>query len=195
MGFTLRNARCLAADYVRQTVCPGDRVVDATMGNGKDTAFLAELVGEGGHVTAFDVQAEAVTRTRESLRGRGLLERCTLVHGGHETMAEHVAPGVRAVMFNLGWLPGGDKRVTTRVHTTLAALEEALSLIAPGGIVTVCIYPGHEEGNRERDALAQRIAALDVRVFNALHHRFVNARQDTPELYLIQRNDPDQDGK
>lgn len=83
----------------------------------------------------------------------GLLERCTLVHGGHETMAEHVAPGVRAVMFNLGWLPGGDKRVTTRVHTTLAALEAALSLIAPGGIVTVCIYPGHEEGNRERDAL------------------------------------------
>lgn len=195
MGFTLRNARCLAADYVRRAVRPGDRVVDATMGNGKDTAFLAELVGEDGHVTAFDVQAEAVSRTRESLREAGLLARCTLVHGGHETMAAHVAPGVRAVMFNLGWLPGGDKRVTTRVSTTLAALEAALSLIAPGGIVTVCIYPGHEEGDRERAALAEAVAALDVRVFNALHHRFVNARRDTPELYLIQRNEPDADAK
>ena len=73
MGFTLRNARCLAADYVRRAVRPGDRVVDATMGNGKDTAFLAELVGEDGHVTAFDVQ-EAVSYTHLDVYKRQIRE-------------------------------------------------------------------------------------------------------------------------
>ena len=188
MGFTLRNARYLAADYVRRAVTDGDCVIDATMGNGKDTAFLAELVGEAGHVTAFDVQEEAVARTRENLAAAGLLERCTLVHCGHEHMNQYQQPGVSAVMFNLGWLPGGDKRVTTQADTTRRALEAALYLLAPGGIITVCVYPGHEEGGRERDALAVWARALDVRRFSVLHHRFVNARTGTPELYLIQKN-------
>lgn len=189
MGFTLRNARYLAADYVSRAVAEGGRVVDATMGNGKDTAFLAGLVGETGHVTAFDVQAEAVARTRENLAAAGLLARCTLVHCGHERMAEHAAPGLSAVMFNLGWLPGAEKCVTTRTETTLAALDAALGLLAPGGIATVCVYPGHAEGERERLALAAFVETLDVRRFNALHHRFVNARAGTPELYVIQKNE------
>lgn len=195
MSFLLQNARALAADYVRRAVGEGDRVVDATMGNGHDTAFLAGLVGETGCVTAFDVQEEAVRRTREFLRSEGLLGRCELLRAGHERMAEFVRPGLAAVMFNLGWLPGGDKRVTTRTQTTLQALDRALELIAPGGIVTVCVYPGHEEGEREREALLQAVSELDVRRFNALHHRFVNATPGAPELYLIQKNPPSQPGE
>lgn len=195
MSFLLQNARALAADYVRRAVGEGDRVVDATMGNGRDTAFLAGLVGETGCVTAFDVQEEAVRRTREFLRSEGLLGRCELLRAGHERMAEFVRPGLAAVMFNLGWLPGGDKRVTTCTQTTLSALLQALELIAPGGIVTVCVYPGHEEGERERAALLQAVSALDVRRFNALHHRFVNASPGAPELYLIQKNPPSQPGE
>ena len=188
VSFLLQNARALAADYVRRAVEEGDCVVDATMGNGHDTVFLARLVGETGCVTAFDVQEEAVRRTRELLRSEGLLSRCELLRAGHECMAQHARPGLAAVMFNLGWLPGGDKRVTTCTQTTLSALLQALELIAPGGIVTVCVYPGHEEGERERAALLQAVSALDVRRFNALHHRFVNATQGAPELYLIQKN-------
>ena len=186
--FALRNARWLAADYMRRTVRPGDTVVDATMGNGKDTLFLAELVGETGHVFAFDVQQEAVARTRERLTEAGLDGRATLLLAGHETMAKHVPEPVAAVMFNLGWLPGAAHAVTTKTETTLSAVQAAVHLIAPGGIVTVCVYPGHEEGQRELQALLSYASGLSVREFSVLHHRFLNAPAHTPQLILVQRN-------
>lgn len=186
--FELRNARHLAADYMRRVVRAGDTVIDATMGNGKDTLFLAELVGESGHVFAFDVQQEALDRTRERLREAGCEARVTLLLAGHETMAEHVPGPVAAVMFNLGWLPGALHAVTTKTDTTLRAVEAAVGLLAPGGVVTVCVYPGHEEGGRELAALLDYAGALSVRRFNVLHHAFLNAPAHTPQLILVQKN-------
>ena len=186
--YVLRNARHLAADYMMRTIREGDVVVDATMGNGKDTLFLCELVGETGHVFAFDVQAEAVERTRERVRDAGFESRTTLLLAGHETMGEHIAQPVQAVMFNLGWLPGAEHIVTKKPDTTLRAVSAALDLIAPGGIVTVCVYPGHEEGTRELEALKTYVSQLSVRTFNVLYHSFVNASSQTPQLFLIQRN-------
>ena len=186
--FVLRNARHLAADYMTRTIRWGDTVVDATMGNGKDTLFLAELVGEGGHVHAFDVQPEAVERTRERVHEAGFDGRVSLHLAGHETMKAHVAPGVQAVMFNLGWLPGAEHVVTTLTRTTLTAVQAACELLAPGGIVTICVYPGHEEGRRELEALDAWAASLSVRTYNILRHHFANAPVYTPQLFLIQRN-------
>ncbi len=186
--YVLRNARHLAADYMIRTIRDGDTVVDATMGNGKDTLFLCELVGATGHVYAFDVQAEAVERTRERVKEAGYEPRTTLLLAGHETMAEHVHGPVQAVMFNLGWLPGAEHIVTTKTDTTLRAVSAALDLIAPGGIVTVCVYPGHDEGSRELEALKAYVSQLNVRMYNVLHHHFVNASSQTPQLFLIQRN-------
>ena len=186
--YVLRNARYLAADYMIRTIREGDIVVDATMGNGKDTLFLCELVGENGHVYAFDVQAEAVERTRERVKEAGYESRTTLLLAGHETMTDHIKEPVRAVMFNLGWLPGAQHIVTTQTDTTIKAVSAALDLIVPGGIVTVCVYPGHEEGARELEALKEYVSSLSVRTFNVLYHSFVNASSQTPRLFLIQRN-------
>ena len=186
--FVLRNARHLAADYMRRTIREGDTVVDATMGNGKDTLFLAELVGKTGHVHAFDVQPEAVERTRERVIEAGYKDRVSLHLAGHETMKEHVEPGVQAIMFNLGWLPGAEHAVTTLTRTTLEAAQAACELIAPGGIVTICVYPGHDEGKRALCALDEWAASLSVRTYNILRHHFVNAPLYTPQLFLIQKN-------
>ena len=149
MPYELKSARFLASEILRQAVSPGDRVIDATMGNGHDTAFLCSLVGEEGRVYAFDLQEGAVASTRERLRAAGLLSRAELFLLGHEHMAGVVKEPVKAVVFNLGWLPGGDHRITTRCTSTEKAVLSALELLKPGGIVTVCAYPGHEEGNRE----------------------------------------------
>lgn len=187
--FVLRNARHLAADYMRRTVREGDTVVDATMGNGKDTLFLCELVGESGCVHAFDVQAEAVERTRERIAEAGYAGRTALHLAGHETMKEHVPQGVRAIMFNLGWLPGAQHAVTTLTRTTLEAAKAACELIIPGGIVTICVYPGHDEGKRELEALDAFASSLPVRTYNVLRHAFLNAPAHTPQLFLIQKNE------
>ena len=186
--FELRNARHLAADYIRRSVREGDTVVDATMGNGGDTLFLAQLVGKSGCVYGFDVQEQALQNTRKKLAEAGEGEQCELLLCGHEHMAQHVARAPQAVMFNLGWLPGAQHAVTTRVETTLRAVAAAAELVQEGGIVSVCIYPGHEEGARELGALLAWAAALDVRRYNVLHHHFLCAPAHTPQLILIFKN-------
>lgn len=188
MAYVLRSARYIAVDALRQVVRPGDTVVDATLGNGHDTCMLAELVGERGHVIGFDIQADAVSRTEAALREAGLLAQCELYALGHEHMAEIVREPVRAVVFNLGWLPGGDKRITTLWRTTQAALESALALLLPGGICTVCAYPGHAAGDEERHELMSWLSALKPQIFNVLHHRFLNAGPGAPECFIIQKN-------
>lgn len=186
--FVLRNARHLAADYMIRTLREGDIAVDATMGNGHDTQFLCGLVGESGHVYAFDVQRGALENTAKLLEESGMTDRATLILDGHETMAAHVSAQVRAVMFNLGWLPGAAHAVTTKVETTLRAVEAAAQLLLPGGVMTICVYPGHEEGTRELNALLDWAAGLDVRIFNVLHHHFICAAPHTPRLILVQKN-------
>ena len=186
--FILKNARHLAARYMEEILRPGDAAVDATMGNGKDTEFLCGLVGETGHVYAFDVQREAIDRTAARLEEAGLRGRATLILAGHETMRDHVPVLPRAVMFNLGWLPGAEHIVTTRVETTMQAVKAALELVVPDGFVSICVYPGHEEGTRELHALLEWASGLDVRTFNVLHHDFIAAKAGTPHLILIQKN-------
>lgn len=187
MAYVLRSARYIASDCLHQVIQSGDTVIDATLGNGHDTCMLAELVGEGGHVIGFDIQPDAVDRTRASLKEKDLLERCTLYAEGHQHIAERVTSPVRAVVFNLGWLPGGDKSITTHWDTTRTAIAAALSLLLPGGVCTVCAYPGHAAGDEERAALMDFLAQLRPQEYNVLHHRFLNAGPGAPECFVIQR--------
>ncbi len=187
MAYELKSARYIAAEALERVLLPGDTAVDATMGNGRDTLALCGLVGPGGRVYAFDVQKEAVERTRLLLQDAGMLDRASLFCLGHEHMAEKVTGPVAAVVFNLGWLPGGDHSLTTRWETTRQAVESALELLRPLGILTVCAYPGHAEGERERAALTQWLSALPPQRFSVLRHQFLNARPGAPECFVIQK--------
>ena len=187
MPYELRSARYLAADILERAVLPGDTVVDATMGNGHDTLFLCQLVGEGGRAYAFDVQEKAVESTQKRLEEAGVLSRAALFCLGHEHMAEKVTEPGSAVVFNLGWLPGGDHSVTTHWETTKKAVESALSLLKPLGVLVICAYPGHQEGDRERAALTDFLSALPPQRFNVLHQKFLNAGPGAPECFVIQK--------
>ncbi len=187
MAYEVKSARYLAREAIQRTVLPGDSVIDATMGNGHDTLMLCEAVGPCGRVYAFDIQLQAVDETEKRLREHGMADRATLIHAGHERMAEYVKEPVKAVMFNLGWLPGGNHSVTTKWETTRQAVESALNLLLPSGIVVICAYPGHEEGAREERELTAFLSGLSNRQYNVLHQRFLNATSGAPECYVIQR--------
>lgn len=187
MAYDLRSARHWAQQMLREALGPGARAIDATMGNGKDTAFLAELVGAEGRVYAFDVQSEAVERTRALLSERGLLDRTRLFCAGHQLVETYVPEPVDAAVFNLGWLPGGGREVTTRVETTLAAVNACLTLLKRGGLMTICAYPGHEEGERERLALEAWARSLAPERFDALIQGYVNRPNHPPQLFCICR--------
>lgn len=188
MANDFRSARFWAAELIGPALFPGARAVDATMGNGKDTLWLCGLVGETGRVYAFDVQAEAVARTRELLEREGVADRAALFCRGHEHMAEVVDGPVDAVMFNLGWLPGAEHGVTTRVETTLQAADAALTLLKPEGLLTICVYPGHDEGTRELNALTAWAASLDPRRYDALMKHYMNQPNAPPVLIAVKRN-------
>ena len=187
MSYELRSARFLAADVLRQAIAPGDTAIDATMGNGHDTLLLCQLVGEGGRVYAFDVQPQAVENTKKRLEEAGVLDRASLFRLGHEHMAEKVPGPVSAAVFNLGWLPGGDHSVTTHWETTRQAVESALELLRPRGVLVLCAYPGHPEGDREREALMALLSSLPPQRFNVLWHKFLNAGPGAPECFVIQK--------
>lgn len=182
----LSKATATAQAWVGQVVRPGDRVVDATVGNGHDTLFLAGLVGPAGEVTGFDVQEQALARTRERLEAAGTGARVTLLAAGHETMAAHVAPGVAAVMFNLGWLPGGDHAHTTTLAMTLQALHAAWQLLRAGGLLTVVAYPGHPGGSDELAAAEAWAATLDPALARVRVARVHNTRRPAPVLLAAQ---------
>ena len=183
----LRSARWLAAGYMAQVLRPGDLAVDATMGNGHDTERLAELVGPEGRVIAFDIQVQAVESTRARLAAAGLLDRVTLVHDSHANMAAYIDSAPRLIAFNLGFLPGGDKQVTTLLDSTLTAVRTAMALLQPGGMLLTCCYPGHAEGQRELDALRQAFAGVPPQAFNILEHRFVNAGPGAPVCFAAEK--------
>lgn len=169
---------------------PGDAVLDATAGNGHDTLFLARLVGGTGHVWAFDVQGTAVLETRRRLGEAGVLQ-ATVLHAGHETMREHVPVEfhgrLRGIMFNLGYLPGSDKSVITHTATTLSALTAAIELLAPGGLLTVAVYPGHEGGADEQRAITEWAAALSSSSYEVQLLRPINHSASPPECWAVWR--------
>ncbi len=146
-----------AHEVVLGAIRSGDFVVDATVGNGHDTVFLAHAVGPSGRVYGFDVQQAALDATRGRLEEAGVSELVTLLCAGHEDMSARL-PGdlagrVGAVMFNLGYLPGSDRAVVTQPDTTAVALDDATALIRPGGIVSVLVYTGHPGGEAELEAV------------------------------------------
>ena len=187
MAQDFRSARYWAAELIEPALRPGAVAVDATMGNGQDTLWLCRLVGETGRVYAFDVQQEAVNRTRERLAEAGVLDRARLHCTGHEHMAELIVEPVDAVMFNLGWLPGAEHIVTTRTETTLQAVDAALQILKPDGLMTICVYPGHEEGARELDALLDWAKSLDPKKYDALIKCYLNQPNDPPRMIAVKR--------
>ena len=187
MAYELKSARFLVQDALRRHLFEGSTAVDCTAGNGHDTCFLASLCGESGHVYAFDIQASALASAAALLEKEGLSRRVTLIRDGHEHLLSHVSGPVDAVMFNLGWLPGGDKSVTTLWDTTREAVSAGLSILRKGGLMTVCVYPGHGEGAVERDRLRETLSALRPQEYNALHCVFANAGPGAPECWIIQK--------
>lgn len=183
----LRGAVGLTHLFLRERLGIGDRVVDATCGNGHDTLFLARLVGTLGRVWALDIQEQAVAATRTLLTENGCLSWVKLIQAGHERLTELVDEPVQAVVFNLGYLPGGDKSRVTRPDSTLQALKQATDLLVPGGIIVVTVYTGHPGGTEEGDAVNAWAAALPPRNYNVWGSRQANQPAIAPYVLLVEK--------
>ena len=182
--------RYSAVDYSHQQLAlrlhPGCRCIDATAGRGHDTAFLCSLVGQAGRVHAFDIQPEAVESTR-ALLAQQVYQSIAQVHlDSHANMAAYAAPGtVSCIVFNFGWLPGGDHAIFTKPDTSIPAIQAGLRLLRPGGVMSLCIYSGKDTGYEERDALLKFLPTLPQEKYTVLITQFSNRPNDPPIPVLI----------
>lgn len=184
----------LAHRYWQECIRLGDSAIDATCGNGHDTLELCRLIlkAETSQVYAYDIQEQALATTRKQLEenlSSLQLERVQLIKGCHSDFSKishETSSPIRLVVYNLGYLPGGDKSQTTLVDTTLLSIQNACKLVSPGGLISITCYPGHTAGAVEEEAVCRFAEKLPRVNWSCCHHRWIN-RQRSPSLFLLQK--------
>lgn len=180
----------MAQSAVREVLGTGEIAIDATAGNGHDTLFLARIVGATGTVWSCDLQETAIAATRKLL-GPEPVPQVRLCHQDHAGLAATLPASSRgrvgAVMFNLGYLPGGDKSVTTSANSTRAALASLASFLRPGGVLTVVAYPGHAGGEIESGEVDTFAASLPADLYEVSVHVGPTGKAPSPRVTVIRR--------
>jgi hypothetical protein len=176
----------LQKQFILTHLREGDVAVDFTMGNGHDTEFLSKTVGPDGHVFAFDVQEMALASTAEHLRACGCPDNYTLILDSHHNVKKYVDVPIKAGMFNLGYLPGSDKSVTTMRKTTLPAIEAAIDLMDRDAIILIAVYPGHAEGEAEGKMICEYLSGLSRYKLCCTQIRILNS--PTSPFFILVEN-------
>lgn len=155
--------------------------VDATMGNGNDTAFLCSIAWHKGKVLAFDIQKCALEATQKLLEEKGYAGRAALIHDGHENLDQYVAEAsVDVICFNFGYLPGGDHRIATSPRTSLTAVSKGLAALKSGGMMSLCIYSGGDSGFEEKECLLAYLKGLSPREYTVIENIYLNRGNHPP---------------
>ncbi len=184
----------LAHHYLAQQLAPGDSAIDATAGNGYDSAKMAALVGASGHVIAIDVQAAAISATRKRLQAEGLLAQCELHIADHASTLQSLCPKrantISAITFNLGYLPGSDKSIQTEPASTLDALHASSQLLKSDGLLLVTAYRGPEGGQSEANSVARWMQKVQSRGWSVESHEPVVGGTRIPPILWVARKTP-----
>ena len=158
------------------------------MGNGNDTILLSSLCKETGHVYAFDIQEQALAHTRQRLLDADAPQNYTLLLESHTNIDHYVQPeSVSCIVFNLGYLPGGDHTKATQASSSIEALTRSLSLLKKGGLISLCIYSGGDSGFEERDAVLSWLKNLDSHKYLVIRSDYYNRPNNPPIPVLIIR--------
>ncbi|MDE9800368.1 class I SAM-dependent methyltransferase [Staphylococcus delphini] len=176
-----------AKSLIRSHTTSESVVIDATCGNGHDTKFLADLV-PNGHVYGCDIQQEAIENTKRRVH---YYSNVSLFHTGHEWITQYIRDEhltqVHAAIFNLGYLPKGDKSIVTQSTTTLAAVQTIFDVLQPEGIIVLVVYPGHEEGAEESETLMKHLTAFDQQRAHVLKYEFINQQNRPPYVIALEK--------
>ncbi len=182
-GFTVTewNHRML-----KDLIPEGGFCIDATAGTGRDTLYLSQAVGKNGTVLAFDIQQEALDMTRERLKKEQCPDNTELILDSHAHMDRYAEKGMTdAILFNFGYLPGGDHSLATRADTSLEAVQKGLELLKTGGVMSLCVYSGGDTGFAERDALFAFAEGLHPKEYLVIRNDFFNRPNHPPVILLI----------
>ena len=178
--FTRTSHLTFAHSVWKKHIKSESHVIDATCGNGYDSHFILQC--NPAHLYCLDIQKKALKNTRNRLEG---FKQFSLHQACHSTFSMVEKP-IDLIVYNLGYLPGGNKSLTTQTETTLLSLSNALNLLRKNGLTSIMLYPGHLEGMREKEALLCYVSNLPRKKFQVHLHRWLS-HSNTPALLLIQK--------
>lgn len=184
----LKTALHFSHQLLSECVQPDDVVIDATMGNGHDTVFLSQLVKETGHVYAFDIQEKALESTKKILEKQSI-HNASLIKDGHQNVLTYLPDNtmIKAAIFNLGYLPRGDKQITTTSDTTISAISSLLTILVEGGRLVLVLYSGHKEGMNEKEDVLSFAETLPQDYYSVLTYQFINQQNNPPSVLCIEK--------
>jgi len=186
-GKHLESAVSFTRTYLDHHLKPGWVCIDATLGHGNDLLYMSDMVGPQGRVVGFDIQKDAIDSSADMLKKKAQYQNYDLVHAGHETMADHVEGPVDFIIFNLGYLPKGDKTITTKETTTLEAIKAGLGLLRQHGLLWLVIYSGHEAGQLEARALEAYASQLEQKNYSVMKMQAINQANRPPYILAIEK--------
>lgn len=181
------NTGTIVRDLMASYVKAGDEVLDATVGNGYDTLTLSNLVGPEGRVYGFDIQKKAIELTKEFLNNKSSGHNVLLINDSHEYIDQYIKNKLSFIVYNLGYLPKGDKSIKTNSKSTVASIKKALDLLEPNGLLVVTVYVGHAGGPEEKEALEDLFISLDQKLYSVLKYDFINQSNNPPILYCVEK--------
>ncbi|MDY0408746.1 class I SAM-dependent methyltransferase [Virgibacillus soli] len=186
----IKNILQFSHQLLADAVQVGETVIDATCGNGNDTIFLSNLVGDSGTVLAFDIQKQAIDSTKRRLIDEAR-QNVKLIHDGHERVTTYLLKeqkhGIAGAIFNLGYLPRSDKTIITKSESTLQAIQQILDYLKTNGVVVIVIYYGHEGGLEEKENVITFVKQLDQSAYHVLRYEFINQKNNPPFVVAIQK--------
>ncbi|MFK3958043.1 class I SAM-dependent methyltransferase [Guptibacillus hwajinpoensis] len=188
---TLQRILPFTRTLLNSVLTEGGIAIDGTCGNGHDTLFLAESVGKLGKVYGFDIQSEAIEATEKRLTEANQSAQVALFHESHASINSNIETkdvgNVSAAIFNLGYLPGGDKTIVTKPEETIQAVTDILHLLRSEGLLILVVYPGHPEGKIESEKVTDFASGLDQSHYQVLKYQFINQINEPPYILAISK--------
>lgn len=179
MFIYVNSVNVMIHDIIKSKIGNGNIAIDATLGNGHDSDFLGELFNK---VYSFDIQEEAVVNYNKSNR-----KNVQAILDSHENFKKYITEDVDCIVYNLGYLPGANKDVTTTVNSTIKSISNGLDILGKNGLMLIAIYSGHLEGSLEKDAILKLAKSLPKNKFGVLYSDFINRPNNPPSLLVIEK--------
>jgi 16S rRNA C1402 N4-methylase RsmH len=179
-----------AHHLLEDSINVGETVIDATCGNGNDTLFLSKIVGDDGHVLAFDVQEQAIENTKQLIQANNF-DNVSFINDSHAHLSEYLSVEmvgkIGGSIFNLGYLPRSDKTIITEGQSTIAAIDTILHFLKKNGLIVIVVYHGHEGGKSEKEIVLKHVINLDQKKYSVLKYGFINQKNNPPFIIAIQK--------
>lgn len=187
MKFICPNNTSSLIDYILKNYIKNDMIIaDMTLGNGYDSCNILSYLNGTGFLYALDIQDLAINKSMENLKKINY-NNYKLIKDSHINFDKYIKEEIDLAIFNLGYLPGGDKSITTKSEDVLICIEKLLVKLKNNGLVLLTLYPGHKNGADEKECLEKYFKILNQKNFNVLKYDFINQKNNPPYVIMIEK--------